>query len=192
MEDAALQRIVVGITGASGAIYGVKLVEALSAAGCEVHLVVSGPGAEVLSHEVGLTVEDLAARVRACYDPSAMGAAPASGSAGFEAMVICPCSASTLAALASGITTTLVHRAADVMLKEGRPLILVPRETPIHMGHLENLLTVVRHGAIVLPASPGFYHQPQTIDDLVNHVVGKICDRLGVAHKLFERWTGTP
>lgn len=187
-----MRRIIVGITGASGAIYGVKLVETLSAAGLEVHLIVSASGAEVLGHEVGLAVEDLATRARASYDPSAMGAAPASGSAGFEAMVVCPCSASTLAALASGITTTLIHRAADVMLKEGRTLILVPRETPLHMGHLENLLKVARLGAVVLPASPGFYHQPQSIEDLVNHVVGKICDRLGVAHKLFERWTGTP
>jgi 4-hydroxy-3-polyprenylbenzoate decarboxylase len=187
-----VQRILVGITGASGAIYGVKLVEALGVAGREVHLIVSPSGAEVLAHEVGLTVEELAGRTRANYDPSAMGAAPASGSAGFHSMVICPCSASTLAALAAGLTTTLIHRAADVMLKEGKPLILVPRETPLHMGHLENLLKVARLGAAILPASPGFYHRPQSVEDLVNHVVGKVCDRLGVSHKLFERWTGSP
>ncbi len=187
-----MKRIVVGVTGASGAIYGVKLVEALGAAGIEVHLIVSSAGAEVLAHEVGLTVEALAERAHTLYNPSAIGAAPASGSAGFDAMVICPCSASTLAALASGLTATLIHRAADVMLKEGRPLIVVPRETPLHLGHLENLLQAARLGAVVLPASPGFYHRPHSIDDLVNHVVGKICDRLGVAHKLFERWTGSP
>lgn len=186
-----MQRIVVAITGASGAIYGVKLVESLVAAGCETHLIVSGAGAEVLSHEVGLTVEDLASRVRACYGPEEIGATPASGTAGLEAMVICPCSASTLAAVATGMTTNLIHRAADVMLKEGRPLILVPRETPLHAGHLENLLKVARLGAVVLPASPGFYHRPRSVDDLVNHVVGKVCDRLGVAHKLYEPWSGT-
>lgn len=186
-----MKRALVGISGASGAVYGVKLVEALGAAGCEVHLIVSRSGAEVLAHEVGMTVGELSSRAHATYDPSDMGAAPASGSAGFEAMVICPCSASTLAALASGITATLIHRAADVMLKEGRPLVVVPRETPLHTGHLENLLKVSRLGAVILPASPGFYHQPQSVDDLVNHVVGKICDRLGVPHKLFERWTGS-
>ena len=187
-----MRRIVVGITGASGAIYGVKLVEALGAAGCEVHLVVSTSGAEVLAHEVGLAVEEVARRAYACYGPEEMGAVPASGSAGFEAMVVCPCSASTLGALASGLTITLIHRAADVMLKEGRTLILVPRESPLHVGHLDNLLRVARLGAVVMPASPGFYHHPRSVEDLVNHVVGKICDRLGVAHKLFERWTGTP
>lgn len=187
-----MRRVVVGLTGASGAIYGVKLVEALSTAGCEVHLIVSRPGAQVLSHEVGMTATSLAERAHTSYKPESMGAAPASGSAGFDAMVICPCSASTVAAVASGVTTTLIHRAADVMLKEGRPLILVPREAPLHVGHLENLLKLARLGAVVIPASPGFYHNPHSIDDLVNHLVGKICDRLEVPHKLFERWTGTP
>ncbi|MFQ6672829.1 MAG: UbiX family flavin prenyltransferase [Candidatus Tectimicrobiota bacterium] len=187
-----MRRIVVAITGASGAIYGVKLIEALKAAGCETHLIVSGSGAKVLGHEVGLAVEDLIGRVHACYGPEEIGAAPASGTAGLEAMVICPCSASTVATVAAGLTTNLIHRAADVMLKEGRPLIVVPREAPIHTGHLENLLQLARIGAVILPASPGFYHRPETVDDLVNHVVGKICDRLGVAHKLFERWTGSP
>jgi 4-hydroxy-3-polyprenylbenzoate decarboxylase len=187
-----VKRILLAITGASGAIYGVKLLDALKSAGCEVHLIVSQSGAEVLLHEVGLRVKDIAPRAFACYGPQDMAAAPASGSSGLEAMVICPCSASTMAALATGVTVTLVHRAADVMLKEGRPLVLVPRETPLHTGHLENLLKLARLGAIILPASPGFYHSPQTIDDLVNHVVGKICDRLGITHKLFERWTGSP
>lgn len=186
-----MKRIVVAITGASGAIYGVKLVESLAAAGCEIHLIVSGAGAQVLSHETDLTVEDLAPRAHTCYVPEDIGATPASGTAGLEAMVVCPCSSSTLAALASGLTTNLVHRAADVMLKEGRPLIVVPRETPLHVGHLENLLKVARLGAVVMPASPGFYHRPHSVEDLVNHVVGKICERLGVAHKLYERWSGT-
>lgn len=185
-----MQRIVVAITGASGAIYGVKLVEALADAGSEIHLIVSGSGAKVLGHELDLTVDDIAPRAYACYDPRDIGATPASGTAGLEAMVICPCSASTLATVAAGLTTNLIHRAADVMLKEGRPLIVVPRESPLHVGHLENLLKVARIGAVVLPASPGFYHRPHSVDDLVNHVVGKICDRLGVAHKLYERWSG--
>lgn len=196
MTDHALP-IVVAITGASGAPYAVRLLEALVAARRAVWLVVSGHGFRLLATESD--VHDLAglrARVGAAawdahvtvFDDGDRGAKPASGSARSAGMVICPCSMGTIAAIAAGTSRSLVERAADVTLKERRTLLLVPRETPLSMIHLENMLALTRAGAVVMPAAPGFYHQPAGIPDLVDFIVARILDHLDVEHTLGRRW----
>lgn len=198
MTDAP-RPIVVAITGASGAPYAVRLLEALVAAQRSVQLIISKHGARLLRTEAGIaSVEELRDRVGASgwderitlFDDGDRGAAPASGSALSAGMVICPCSMGTLSAIAVGASRSLVERAADVALKERRPLVLVPRETPLSAIHLENMLRVTRVGALVMPAAPGFYHRPTTIDDLVNFVVARVLDHLGVPHRLSPRWSG--
>ena len=183
-------RIVVGITGASGSIYGLRLIEVLRKAGHEVHVVVTSSGWQVLDYECGVSQADMRQRVDVLYDVENIGAAIASGSFQMDAMVVVPCSMKTVGSIAQGISDNLLTRAADVALKEGRPLILVPRETPMHAIHLENLLRLARTGARIMPACPGFYHRPQTLADIVDMMVGKICDLLGVGHQLFDRWQG--
>ena len=183
-------RIVVGITGASGSIYGLRLIEVLRKAGHEVHVVVTSSGWQVLDYECGVSQADMRQRVDVLYDVENIGAAIASGSFQMDAMVVVPCSMKTVGSIAQGISDNLLTRAADVALKEGRPLILVPRETPMHAIHLENLLRLARTGARIMPACPGFYHRPQTLADIVDMMVGKICDILGVGHQLFDRWQG--
>ncbi len=184
------KRYIIGITGASGSIYALRLIDVLREAGAEVHCVVTDSGYEVLAYECGVGKEELEKRVDVLYDNGAIGSAIASGSFRTEAMVIVPCSMHTAGALSSGVTADLLTRAADVALKEGRRLILVPRETPMHAIHLENLAKLARVGARILPAAPGFYHRPKTLEDLVDMLVGKICDQLGVDHTLFPRWDG--
>ena len=191
--------ITVAITGASGAPYAVRLLEQLVAAERPVWLIVSGHGMRLLSTEMdvpsvgalrdrlGLAQWD--AHVTA-YADADRGAAPASGSALSAGMVVCPCSMGTLAAIAAGTSRSLVERAADVALKERRKLILVPRETPLSEIHLENMLRVTRAGAVVMPASPGFYHRPAAVGDLVDFVVARVLDHLGVPHGLARRWGG--
>ena len=188
--------IVVAITGASGAPYAVRLLESLVRAGRSVQLIVSSHGLRLLDTELGIgSVGALRERVGGdwgrfvtVFDDGDRGAAPASGSALSAGMVICPCSMGTLSAIAQGSSRSLVERAADVALKERRPLILVPRETPLSAIHLENMLRVTRAGAIVMPAAPGFYHRPQSIDDLVNFIVARVLDHLGVDQDLVARW----
>jgi len=189
--------IVVAITGASGAPYAVRLLEALVAAEREVQLIVSSHGLRLLQTETEIrSVAELRERVGAVrwdryitvFDDSDRGASPASGSALNAGMVICPCSMGTLSAIAVGASRSLIERAADVALKERRPLLLVPRETPLSAIHRENMLRVTRAGAIVMPASPGFYHRPSSIDDLVNFIVARVLDHLGVPHRLVSRW----
>jgi len=189
--------IVVAITGASGAPYAVRLLEALVAAEREVQLIVSSHGLRLLQTETEIrSVAELRERVGAArwdrhitvFDDNDRGASPASGSALNAGMVICPCSMGTLSAIAVGASRSLIERAADVALKERRPLLLVPRETPLSAIHLENMLRVTRAGAIVMPASPGFYHRPSSIDDLVNFIVARVLDHLGVPHRLVSRW----
>jgi 4-hydroxy-3-polyprenylbenzoate decarboxylase len=191
--------IVFAITGASGAPYAVRLLEQLIAAERRVQLVVSSHGLRLLRTESDVgSVEALRGRVGGSgwdrlvtvYDDGDRGAAPASGSALNAGMVICPCSMGTLSAIAVGASRSLVERAADVALKERRRLVLVPRETPLSAIHLENMLRVTRAGAVVLPASPGFYHRPGSIAELVDFVVARILDHLGVAHALGKRWGG--
>ena len=189
--------LVVAITGASGAPYALRLVQALVAAERPVSLIVSSHGLRLLQTECDIeSVSALRQRIGAApwdrfvttFDDADRGAAPASGSAHSAGMVICPCSMGTLSAIAVGASRSLVERAADVALKERRPLVLVPRETPLSAIHLENMLRLTHAGAIVMPAAPGFYHRPRSVDDLVNFVVARVLDRLGVPQQLAPRW----
>ena len=190
--------LVVAITGASGAPYAVRLLQALVAAGQPTWLIVSDHGLRLLETEVGIgSIDRLRERVGAAewdaqvrlFDDRDRGALPALGSVPSRGMVICPCSMGTIAALAQGTSRSLIERAADVALKERRKLIVVPRETPYSDIHLENMLRLTRAGAVVLPASPGFYHRPQRIEELVDFVVGRILDQVGVKHEM-PRWSG--
>jgi flavin prenyltransferase len=192
-------RFAVGFTGGSGIAYGLRLVEVLLAAGHQVHLCATRAALRVLVHEAGFAIDpqrpDLAALFAAPLRPrlvvhplDAVEAAPASGSAGIRATILCPCSMGTLARVAHGFSSNLVERAADVALKEGRPLLVVPRETPLSELHLRNMLQLAQLGAIVLPAMPGFYHRPTTVQQLVDFVVAKILDRLRIPHALTPRW----
>lgn len=185
-----IMKLVVGITGASGSIYALRLIEVLRQAGHEVHAVVTDSGWQVLDYECGVSQEVLAKRVAVLYDNGNVGAAIASGSFRADAMVVLPCSMKTAASIAHSMSDNLLTRAADVMLKEGRKLILVPRETPMHAIHLENLLKLAQLGVRIMPAAPGFYHRPKSIEDLVDMLVGKICDQLGLDTDLFARWEG--
>lgn len=193
--------IVVAITGASGAPYAVRLLESLVAAQRKVWLIISGHGFRLLQTEVGIAdVAQLRSRIGAepfdayvhVYDDGDRGAAPASGSTRSAGMVICPCSMGTISAISQGTSRSLVERAADVALKERRRLIVVPRETPYSRIHLENMLRLTEAGAVVMPASPGFYHDPRGINDLVDFVVARILDHLEVEHSLVKRWGGEP
>ena len=189
--------IVMAFTGASGAPYGVRLVQALVQAERRVSLIVSSHGLRLLQTETPMgSVEELRKHVGEAawdrwvtlYDDADRGAGPASGSHRASAMVICPCSMGTLAAIAAGTSRSLVERAADVSLKERRPLILVTRETPLSAIHLENMLRLTHAGAVVMPASPGFYNRPTRIEELVDFVVARVLDHLGVENGLAPRW----
>ena len=189
--------IVMAITGASGAPYAVRLLEQLLAADRPVWLIVTSHGLRLLRTELDIdSVDALRQRVGGqpwkrlvtVYDDADRGAQPASGSALNAGMVICPCSMGTLSAISIGASRSLVERAADVALKERRRLIVVPRETPLSAIHLQNMLRLTRAGAVVLPAAPGFYNRPQAIADLVDFVVARVLDQLGVAHELARRW----
>ncbi len=200
-----MSRYFVGLTGASGHAYAEALIRALVESGHDVDVSVTDAGCKVLRHELGVDAgangerlsaalelwlgAPIAQRVRA-FPSSAIEAPPSSGTALTGAAILCPCSMGTLARVAAGFSSNLVERAADVALKEGRALVLVPREAPMSEIHLENLLRLARMGAVVLPASPGFYHRPKTIDDLVQHLVGKILDRLRIEHPRSIRWRG--
>ncbi|HZG44485.1 MAG TPA: flavin prenyltransferase UbiX [Longimicrobium sp.] len=186
--------ITFGITGASGAPYAVRVLRALNEAAVPVRLIVSSYGLRLLKEESGIDgVDGLRAatgdwsRVE-FYDSLDRGATPASGSAPSRGMVVCPCSMGTLASIAAGTSRNLVERAADVALKERRPLVLVPRETPLSLVHLENMTRLTRAGATIMPAAPGFYHRPRSIDDLVDFVAARILDHLGVEHTVGRRW----
>ncbi len=183
-------KIIVGITGASGSIYGLRLIEVLKEMGHQVHAVLTDSGEQVVKYECSDIYERILGSVDMLHDVHNIGASIASGSFRADAMVVVPASMKTVASIASGVTDNLLTRAADVMLKEGRKLVLVPRETPMHQGHLENMLKAAQIGAIIIPACPGFYHKPTTIMDLVDMLVGKICDRLGIENQLFNRWDG--
>jgi len=182
-------KIVLGITGASGVIYGVHLASELKKIETELTIVVSDAAKTVLDEEVpgGLKKIKTCGRVLSEHD---FDADISSGSTKTDGTVICPCSMKTLSAIANGYAYNLICRNADVTLKEGRRLILVVREMPLNAIHLENMLKLARLGAVILPASPGFYQKPKTIDDLVNHVVGKVLDALGIESNLYKRWAG--
>jgi 4-hydroxy-3-polyprenylbenzoate decarboxylase len=188
----AQRRLVVGITGASGVIYGIRLLEALQQSGIESHLVLSRAAEMTIAYETQRSIKDVKALAHTVYPVADIGAAISSGSFQTLGMAIMPCSMKTLAEIATGVTTTLLSRAADVALKERRRLVLVPRETPLHLGHLRNMTAVTEMGAIVAPPMPGFYALPQTLDDLIDHTVGRVLDLFGLDSGLVKRWGGKP
>lgn len=191
-EVPPLRRLVVGITGASGSIYGIRLLEMLRLVDdLETHLVVSAAGKRTLVEETDWTVADVEALAHQRHDVKDIGASIASGSFRTEGMVIAPCSIKTAGAIATCYADTLVARAADVTLKEGRPLVLVVREAPLHLGHLRTLTALAEMGAVILPPMPAFYNRPKDIDDIVNHTVARVLDRLRLPQTLVAEWQGT-
>lgn len=187
-----MTRLVVGITGATGAIYGIRLLEILrDHPDVQTHLAVSAPGKRTIVEETAYAVKEVEALATAHYDNKDIGASIASGSFRTLGMVIAPCSIKTAGAIASCHADSLVARAADVTLKEGRPLILLVRETPLHVGHLKCMLALAEMGAVILPPMPAFYHRPKSLDDIVNHTVARVLDRLGLPQTLIAEWQGT-
>jgi len=196
--------IIVGMTGASGAAYGIRLVEVLLESGRRVDLVVSDPARLVIREELGRVIshplqteswkpffKTECLKLLQCHNVRDFSAPIASGSYPVEAMVVLPCSMGTLGAIAAGISQNLIHRAADCVLKEGRNLILVPRETPLHVIHLENMLKLAKAGVRMVPAMPGFYSGASSISEMVDFLVGKVMDQLSLPHSLYPRWTGS-
>ncbi|QSF44426.1 UbiX family flavin prenyltransferase [Paenibacillus tianjinensis] len=180
-------RIVVAITGASGSIYGYSLIRSLHQLGIETYIIATGAGANVMKYECGIEMQELA-QYGTILPNSDLFAPVASGSFKTDGMVIVPCSMNTLGAIANGMGDTLLNRAASVMLKERRRLVIVPRETPLHLIHLENMLRLARAGADIMPASPGFYNHPTEIWELVNFMNARVLDAFGIEHQLMKRW----
>ena len=190
-EPVRTRRIIVAISGASGAVYGARLLQVLRGLpGIETHLVVSDAGWRNLQHELGMDRPAAQALAHQVHDVHHVGAAIASGSFQCHAMVVAPCSMRTLAAIAHGLADNLLTRAADVMLKERRRLVLMVRETPLHLAHLRNMVAVTEMGGIVCPPLPAFYLRPQTVEDVVNHSVARVLDLIDVDHQLAPRWQG--
>jgi len=183
-------RIVVGISGASGAIYGIRLLEKLREQRAEIHLILSRSGEKTAFLETGRSATEIKKAADFCYAVEDISCRLASGSYRTDAMVIAPCSIHTMSAIAHGISSNLMVRAADVALKERRKLILMVRETPFHLGHLRSMTALAEMGAIVAPPIPGFYHQPRSVDDIVNHSVERVLDLLGVPSPTARRWEG--
>ena len=187
-----MRRIVVGISGASGVVYGIRFLELLRAApGVETHLVLSDPAKRTIVEETDWVVKDVEALATHRYDNKDIGASIASGSFKTDGMVIAPCSVKEAASVAHCLADNLMTRAADVTLKEGRPLILLVRETPLHVGHLRMLTQLAEMGAVILPPMPAFYHRPKQIEDLVDHTLARVLDRLNIPQTLVGEWQGT-
>ncbi len=182
--------LVVGISGASGAIYGIRLLEALRALGVETHLVMTKAARVTIAQETDYTVRAVEQLATRSYSPENIGAPIASGSFPALGMVVAPCSIKTLSGIAHAYTDNLLTRAADVTLKEGRPLILAVRETPLHLGHLRLMVQAAEQGAVIMPPVPAFYTRPQTIEDIVQQTVGRILARLGIANEFYRPWQG--
>ena len=186
-----MRRIVIGITGASGVIYGIRLLEWLAQSEeIETHLIVSRAAHTTIELETSRRGDDIEGLADRVHSPDDLAAPLSSGSFQTDGMVIVPCSMKSLSMIAYSMNDNLLVRAADVTLKERRKLVLIPRETPLHLGHLRAMVRVAETGAVILPPVPSFYHQPRTIDDIVNQTVGKILDQFGINHQLFERWAG--
>jgi 4-hydroxy-3-polyprenylbenzoate decarboxylase len=190
MVDTVRQRLIVGITGATGSIFGVRLLQVLHGSDVETHLVISKWGGRTLVHETPYTLEQVQQMATRTYAPHDQGAAISSGSFVTSGMVVVPCSMRTLAAIAQGQGDNLIHRAADVILKERRRLVLVVREAPLSEIHLENMLKLSRLGVVITPPVPAFYNHPQTIDDIVNHIVMRILDQVDIHLDVVTRWDG--
>ncbi|MEM0358611.1 MAG: UbiX family flavin prenyltransferase [Candidatus Hadarchaeales archaeon] len=182
--------LIVALTGSSGVVYGVRFLEVCRELGIETDLILSEAGKEILRLEMGKEPEEVEKLASRKYGENELTSPLSSGSYEVDGMVIVPCSMKTLACVANGISGNLITRAADVMLKQGKPLVLVPRETPLSLIHLENMLKAKRAGAVVLPACPAFYHGAKNLSDLVDFIVGKILDVLGIKHRLYRRWGG--
>jgi len=185
-------RLIVGISGASGTVYGVRLLEMLRDAEIETHLVMSKSAEMTLAYETDLKAKDVRALAAVHYPNSDIGAAISSGSFPTMGMVIAPCSIRTMSEIACGVTASLLSRAADVVLKERRRLVLAIRETPLHVGHLRNMTTLAEIGAVVAPIVPAFYNRPKTVDDIINHTCGRLLDLFGIDTGMVKRWKGGP
>ena len=183
-------RIIVAMTGATGAIYGIKLLECLRSKGGKAHLIMSKWAEKTIRTETNYPLKRVRALAAHCYDVDDLSAPIASGSYLASGMVIVPCTMKTLSAISHGYAHNLICRAADITIKEKRKLVLVPRETPLSSIHLENMLKLARMGAVILPPMPAFYHKPRSIDDLVSHTVSRILDHLGIDNDLYKRWEG--
>ena len=191
MPDTPPRRLIIAITGATGAVYGVRLLAHLSATpGIETHLIISDAANLTLHQEVGMQRRDVEALAHVVHRNRDVGAAIASGSFQSDGMIVAPCSMKTLASVAHGLSDNLIARAADVVLKERRRLVLMVRETPFNLAHLRNMTAVTEMGAIVFPPLPSFYHLPQSIDEMVMHTVGRVIDLFGIDHALAPRWAG--
>jgi 4-hydroxy-3-polyprenylbenzoate decarboxylase len=184
------RRLIVGMTGATGAIFGVRLLQALKASDIESHLVISTWAQRTIEHETPYTVDQVRALASIAHSSADMGATISSGSFATEGMVVVPCSMRTLGAIASGYGEHLVHRAADVVLKERRRMVLVTREMPLSEVHLENMLKLARMGVVIMPPVPAFYNRPQSIGDIVDHVVARVLDQFGIAVPFAKAWDG--
>lgn len=183
--------LIIGITGASGVIYGIRLLEVLSTnKEVETHLIISEAGEAIIKHETDWELEKVRALADTCYDINDIGSRLSSGSFKRDGMVIAPCSMKTLSALANSYTDNLIARSADITLKERKRLVLLARETPLHLGHLRNMVKLTEMGAVVFPPVPAFYHKPQTIPDLIDYTVGRVLDIFDIKHNLFPRWSG--
>ena len=191
MNEAKPTRLIVGITGATGTIFGVRLLQMLHGSGVETHMVLSKWAARTLVHETDYTIEQVQNLATHNYPLGDQGAAISSGSFVTLGMVIVPCSMRTLAAIANGLADNLIHRAADVILKERRKLVLVVRESPLHDIHLENMLKLSRMGVVILPPVPAFYNHPQNLDDMINHVTMRVLDQFDIHLDVMNRWDGT-
>jgi 4-hydroxy-3-polyprenylbenzoate decarboxylase len=190
MEQVKPQRLIVGITGATGTILGVRVLQMLHGSGVETHLVVSKWAARTLAHETPYSLKEIQALATQSYGSGDQGATISSGSFVTIGMVIAPCSMRTLAAIAHGLGDNLIHRAADVVLKERRKLVLVVRESPFNEIHLENMLKLARMGVVILPPMPAFYNHPQSLDDMVNHVAMRVVDQFDIHLDVMNRWDG--
>jgi len=186
------RRLVVGISGASAVIYGVRMLEILGKTDVETHLVMSRSAEMTLAYETDLKPKDVRALATVNHPMADIGASISSGSFPTMGMVIAPCSIKTMSEIATGVTSSLLSRAADVVLKEKRRLVLAVRETPLHVGHLRTLTTLAEMGAVVAPIVPAFYNKPKSVDDIINHTVGRLLDLLGIETKLVKRWEGGP
>jgi flavin prenyltransferase len=191
MTSATPKRLIIGISGASGIVYGVRVLEALRRIDVETHLVMTKAAQITLAHEMSLKVADVQALADVVYRPEDIAASISSGSFQTIGMIVAPCSIRSLSEIASGVTSNLLTRAADVALKERRRLVLMVRETPLHLGHLRSMAHVTEMGAIVMPPAPAFYARPQTVDDIVNHSVGRVLDLFGIDSTLVRRWGDT-
>jgi 4-hydroxy-3-polyprenylbenzoate decarboxylase len=193
-QDGLLQKnkiVIIGITGATGSIYGVRLLEVLSGIdNVETHLIISDAGAMTIEYELDRGINEVKKLASCWHDIRDISSGPASGSFKADGMVIAPCSIKTMSALANSYNDNLLIRAGDVCLKERRKLVLLVRETPLHLGHLRSMESLCQMGATILPPVPAFYHRPKTIMDIVDHTVGRVLDTFGIEHNLFPRWSG--